>query len=715
MSDFTKRLLTKLHDEGSPLLDLHPELAGRQHVFRGGDAGKEIPAPFTYQKKAGAYSNRHWVHRAIDIWSNNISPLDVRVVDKKDLAEVNHPLNDVLDMPNQEMDKTQFWSEWAIEMGFAGEFGIQMTFRTGDIDMASGAPSSTAVPIEMWPRQGESLTIKTGPSGRRFRKVILYILNDGEEPSDVPIPSDELIFYKFYNPLDVFRGLSRLTALRLSVDIDFKAQLWSEQFFNNSARPDYALITPEGITKTEKKEILQDLWNRFRGVKRSHLPMILEKGITDIKTLSFPPKDLAWIEQRKISRDEIGAIFGVPDEMMGYGRNTYENFDTADRVLWTNTILPLINFRDNMLTWYFKKVRPVLEKNQLIRTDVSTITQLREDNSDIIKQWVDLVGKGVPPRTAAQTLVFPLLEYNGDSVGYASEFVQPISSAKGFELQSTTKAVKNEDESTFPEFGSDEHKATVEARQNLLFPLQQKMAKELKKYFQRQQTELNARLRSRQNLEFGRGKYVGKQGDDLPNIDIIFPLQDEVDKFKEQFGPIIRDSYMLVADGWWDELGLDGQFEVTQAVENSISFITDFQAREVNRTTFSELARIFTEAEEEGQGIPAIQENLSAFWGGRKSVFETERIARTTMVAADNAGSQASWDQSGVVKTKIWISALLPGRTRPHHAEAHGQEVLLNQDFIVGGEPLSYPGDPDGSAGNIINCLCVTIPGKIEV
>ena len=737
MSDFAKRLLDnqkKSHD-GSELLDRHPELAGRVHVVRAGEGNTEIPAAMNHEKKAGYYSGRQWVNRAINIWADNIGPLNVRVVEGSEHKEINHDLNHVLQMPNNEMDSAAFWKEWAIELGFAGEFGIQLSFKTGDMNRETSAPNPTAVPVEMWPRPGEQLTVRTGPTGKRFRKVLFYILDDGEEPNEIEIPANELIFYKFYNPLEVFRGLSRLTAARLSVEIDFLSQLWSQQFFNNSARPDYALITPEGVTETEKKEILQDLWNRFRGVKKSHLPMILEKGITDIKVLSFPPKDLAWMEQRKMARDEIGAVYGIPDEIMGFGKDTFENFATADRVLWTNTLKPLTDFRDNMLTWYFKKARPILKPDQFIKTDLSDVSQLHEDMSERIDQWDTLVGKGVPPRTAADMLFLPMPEYNGDDIGYVPALSIPATSAKGLLggpriklerirtrrqathwLEETRKdAEPDETASLFPEFGSDEHKAIIEARQNLLFPFQAKMAAELKKYFQRQQTEMFARLRSTDGRSFGRGKWRGKQEDDVPNIDVLFPLQKEVARFKKDMEPIIEESFMLVANTWWDELDQDGQVEITQVIENSISFITDFQAREVNKTTFNELARIFIDAEMEGASIPEIQDQLSAFWVGRKSAFETERIARTTMVAADNAGSLAAWDQSGVVKTRIWISALLPNRTRDAHAETHGQEVGLDQMFEVGGEKLLFPGDPNGSAGNIINCLCVTIPGKVEV
>jgi hypothetical protein len=54
---------------------------------------------------------------------------------------------------------------------------------------------------------------------------------------------------------------------------------------------------------------------------------------------------------------------------------------------------------------------------------------------------------------------------------------------------------------------------------------------------------------------------------------------------------------------------------------------------------------------------------------------------------------------------KTWV-AVLDNQTRPEHAFADGQSVDINESFDVGGEELEYPGDPNGSAGNIINCRC---------
>ena len=85
--------------------------------------------------------------------------------------------------------------------------------------------------------------------------------------------------------------------------------------------------------------------------------------------------------------------------------------------------------------------------------------------------------------------------------------------------------------------------------------------------------------------------------------------------------------------------------------------------------------------------------------------WQAERIARTeTTAAANYAATQAS-DVSGFIMEKVWISAL-DKRTRDPHASSNGQRVPQSSTFSVGGDNLKYPGDPVGSAGNVINCRC---------
>ena len=57
---------------------------------------------------------------------------------------------------------------------------------------------------------------------------------------------------------------------------------------------------------------------------------------------------------------------------------------------------------------------------------------------------------------------------------------------------------------------------------------------------------------------------------------------------------------------------------------------------------------------------------------------------------------------------KRWVSNA-DERTRPSHALANGQEVGIDDDFIIGGKKMSYAGDPKGGASEVINCRCVIV------
>ena len=60
----------------------------------------------------------------------------------------------------------------------------------------------------------------------------------------------------------------------------------------------------------------------------------------------------------------------------------------------------------------------------------------------------------------------------------------------------------------------------------------------------------------------------------------------------------------------------------------------------------------------------------------------------------------------GFTAKKEW-NAVLDNRTRDAHRIADGQVVDIDEDFIVDGEPLMYPGDDSrASIGNTINCRC---------
>lgn len=95
-----------------------------------------------------------------------------------------------------------------------------------------------------------------------------------------------------------------------------------------------------------------------------------------------------------------------------------------------------------------------------------------------------------------------------------------------------------------------------------------------------------------------------------------------------------------------------------------------------------------------------------------RSVWQTRAmlIARTEATGGANFGAWQALVAEGV-KTKVWEAAMQPGRTRPSHLDASGQEVGLARPFMVGGALLQFPGDPSGPVQEIANCRCTMLGG----
>lgn len=103
-----------------------------------------------------------------------------------------------------------------------------------------------------------------------------------------------------------------------------------------------------------------------------------------------------------------------------------------------------------------------------------------------------------------------------------------------------------------------------------------------------------------------------------------------------------------------------------------------------------------------GESIDSLRDRLVDVAGLTEPRART--VARTEVVSASNAGSLALVEIAGFTGTKTWL-ATPDTRTRPTHVAADGQAVGLDSPFEVGGDALSFPGDPTGQPEEIINCV----------
>lgn len=83
-------------------------------------------------------------------------------------------------------------------------------------------------------------------------------------------------------------------------------------------------------------------------------------------------------------------------------------------------------------------------------------------------------------------------------------------------------------------------------------------------------------------------------------------------------------------------------------------------------------------------------------------------ISRVEVLGASNYAAFRTY-QTTIVVAKRWI-AMLDNLVRDSHADAHNQVVQTNEAFVIGDSRMMYPGDPTGSAKEVINCRCTILP-----
>jgi len=124
-----------------------------------------------------------------------------------------------------------------------------------------------------------------------------------------------------------------------------------------------------------------------------------------------------------------------------------------------------------------------------------------------------------------------------------------------------------------------------------------------------------------------------------------------------------------------------------------------------------ELKKITEQATTDGLGVEEttrlIEKDLIKNVVGYQR-YMSKRIAQTEILGAANRGQIEAANSFHIPTKKIWMCGGV-SETERHTTipGLDGQERLKDEAFDVDGEALMYPGDPNGSPENVINCKCI--------
>ncbi len=286
-----------------------------------------------------------------------------------------HPAQRLLDRPNPFWTRGDLWRATETSLGLWGAAFWGLERRDGEV-------------VEIWPLRSDRMRVV--PDEEAYVKGFVYV---GAGHTLVPYVAEDVVWIRYFNPLDELAGLSPMAPLRLSADMGIEALRANRNNLSNDSTPGMIIETMDTPTDYELKEFYERWEARYQGVDRVRRPALLGSGMR-ATNLGFSPKDMEYIQSLRWSLEDVCRVFGVPKAILGdTERIAFSNFRTARRVFWEDTILP-------QLTFYQEALRQWLlphfgDPSLLAEFDVSEIDALRESENDRAERRRKYVASGI--------------------------------------------------------------------------------------------------------------------------------------------------------------------------------------------------------------------------------------------------------------------------------------------------------------------------------
>lgn len=236
------------------------------------------------------------------------------------------PILDLLYRPNPFQTKTEFWETTIINLKCTGDaYWLKIRNKSGKV-------------VELWNMRPDFVTLTSHPED--FIKEYKFQKLDG---TTVILAKQDVIHFKYPNPLDQYFGLSPIQSVSRRVQTEEFASRYQRDFFINSARPDALIKNKSGTLSAQQTDDLREGWNKkYKGLNNSSKVAILH-GDLEYQQISLSQREMDYIESMKFTRDDILAAFKVPKPIVAIVDDVNRaNSETAMFIFLSETIKPEI-------------------------------------------------------------------------------------------------------------------------------------------------------------------------------------------------------------------------------------------------------------------------------------------------------------------------------------------------------------------------------------
>ena len=511
--------------------------------------------------------------------------------------------------------------------------------------------------------------------------------------------NDEVFVIKNFSPFKNGLGFSPLQALWKQQKMDEAIIEWNWNFFENGASSWTTLQTETSLTREQKEYIVEKWKSEFLWVLNSHKIAILDNGLKQVKSEIWQ-KDMDFVNQRTMIRDEIFTIFRVPKVVVWITDGVWY----TDRMVWKS------NFAEFKLKPIALKIQEALNKNifegiwffKFINIVPIDVSQLLED----YKIWAITLDEYRIKRNYLnvknwnKNINWEVFEYeNNWNYSEKRDFsVEEIlqKTIKNFILKEKNK-FENENfcQKRWEQkiVRTDKYEKEFSEKVRKIFDLQkEEILKNLdKKYYWKQKKDSESIL---ENLE---------EDDLFSNTAFLIIFQQY---FYSYYVNILKTESEIAKAEVWD---YNLNFE---KIKKYIWQMIKKFALEINKTTKAEILKLIKEGLKAWVWYEQIKTDIkNKFSEYKKS--RTEKIARTEISRWVNKAREETWKQNPRVTYKKWWTCL-DDRVSKECGVLHWKKIPINDNFynlwdkdeggkVIDYEDISWP-------PKHVNCRCDLIP-----
>jgi HK97 family phage portal protein len=662
-------------------------------------ADNGVPQPESYDDLSRAYSAHVWVFRSVNVIATALAAVELLpYLQKSDgswTEDAKHEFYSLLKRPNPYMSGYDLrMYTYAARKLTGNAYWYCETLGTNKIK-------------EIWPL----LPANVRPVATPKRMIDHYVYQVGGQT--VRLDYENVIHFKSMNPDSFLYGVGSLSAAKNAVATDIFAQVWNKSFFKNAARPDGVLESDTTLRKEIRDRIISS-WNAVhQGAGKVGKTAMLEGGLK-YKQITAGAKDMDFVNLRKDYRIEIIAAFGVPPSVVGLLEYAnYSNMEQQTKMFWDNTLLPDMKSVEETLTMRAEQI--TFRMGTVFQGDTSKVKALQanmKEQAEVYKMFVD---GGIPPNEVIDALDLPFEHVEGgDSprMPVANPFQQQPAQNPP---PPPAKAIKDLNPPDDAAQARELRREVAWKRINDRVRLKEgEMESSMRGFFAGQRRRVLKALDERARSLLHQANFRGGESKvNQETMRIVFDTDKESELMAKPAGRLIKGTYFDFAVSVAGKINPDYDFDLNDPyadawIKRKVSKLTreatSYTLESITQETSDAIAEAVATGFSEAETIAQVADRINAVFDFAQAT-RAERIARTEIIGAANAGSFEAMRKTGVRK-KGWLSSR-DERVRETHKQMDGQVVDLNEGFrSPSGAVLQFPGDPDGPAEEVIQCRC---------